>query len=415
MAESGFAAKQSSKQAKIGTMPTVSVRIPQMGEGLQEARLVAFLKKPGDSVKRDEPLYQMETDKAVMDVESPYDGVIEEWTVKENTILPIGAEIGKMKVAEGVKEMAAGHGPPPKAAVQTPVAAAVSAPSGPPRNRDIPPRTRRYLKEKGLLDVAMQIPSRGTKLTPEDVDAFLGGSSAAAASPVALKSTTDYDEFELSARQRNLSSRLARGAQLCVPGTIMVECRWDKIESARETLKASQHEFQPSAFTMMAYCVSQAMAAHPKFRSTIPNPDTIRTYRGANLGIAVALPGDELVTAVVPNSDQLDWKSFANAVRQQIELARNGKDQATEATTLSITNMSAFGLRNAVPVVVSPSVATLFLGEAYWQPVPKMGGFDFVRMVVLSLTFDHRVINGVGAANFINDVKRRIESFELPS
>jgi pyruvate/2-oxoglutarate dehydrogenase complex dihydrolipoamide acyltransferase (E2) component len=76
--------------------------------------------------------------------------------------------------------------------------------------------------------------------------------------------------------------------------------------------------------------------------------------------------------------------------------------------------MSAFGLRNAVPVVVSPSVATLFLGEAYWSPIPKMGGFDFERLAMLSLTFDHRVINGVGAANFINDVKGRIEDFQLP-
>lgn len=404
-------------------MPVVSVRIPQMGEGLQEARLIAFLKRPGESVKRDDPLYQMETDKAVMDVESPYDGVVAEWTAKEDTVLPIGAEIGKMEVAEGVKEMAAGHGPPPKAAEVVPtaeapvVAALVSA--GPLRNRDIPPRTRRYLKEKGLLDVAMRIPARGSKLMPEDVDAYLSSegapSVAAAEKPVVLKSTTDFEEFQLSSRQRNLASRLARGAQLCVPGTIMVECRWDSIDAARAALKRSNDSFQPSAFTMMAYCVSRAMQAHPKFRSTLPNTDTLRTYRGANLGIAVALPGDELVTAMIPNSDSLSWPEFAAAMRQQIELARNGKDQATEATTLSITNMAAFGLRNAVPVVVSPSVATLFLGEPFWHPVPKMGGFDFIRMVVLSLTFDHRVINGVGAANFLNEVKTRIEEFNLPT
>lgn len=194
----------------------------------------------------------------------------------------------------------------------------------------------------------------------------------------------------------------------------MVECRWDAIEAAREYVKHHGKDFQPSAFTMMAWCVTRAMANHPKFRSTMPNDATLRTYKGANLGIAVALPGDDLVTAMVPNADSLSWRDFAQASRAQIDLARNGRDQATEATTLSITNMAAFGLRNAVPVVVSPSVATLFLGEAYWHPKAKMGGYDFVRMVVLSLTFDHRVINGVGAANFINEVKRNIEFFELP-
>jgi pyruvate/2-oxoglutarate dehydrogenase complex dihydrolipoamide acyltransferase (E2) component len=400
-------------------MPVISVRIPQMGEGLQEARLVGFLKNPGDKVRRDDPLYQMETDKAVMDVESPYDGTLVEWTAEEGKVLPIGSEIAKMEVADGVREMAAGHGPPPK---QEAAAQAISQPEpvavvkeGPPRNATVPPRTRRLLKEKGLLDQAHLIPARGEKLMPEDVEAYLAGGAPKATTktiepPKTLKTTAEFDEFEVPKRQQTLAYRLARGSQLCVPGTISVQCRWDAIEAAKATIEKG-----PSAFTMMAYCVAQAMAAHPKFRSTLPNETTLRTYKGANLGIAVALPGDELVTALVPNADQLSWPDFAQATRAQIEKARDGNDQATEATTLSITNMMAFGLRDAVPVVVSPSVATLFLGEAYWHPVAKMGGYDFVRMVNLALTFDHRIINGVGAANFINDVKSRIEAFTLPS
>ena len=93
-------------------MPIISVRIPQLGEGLQEALLVEFLKKPGDLVKRDEPIYVMETDKATTDVESPYSGTLVQWTVETGSVLEIGAEIGKMEVAEGVKEMPVGHGPP---------------------------------------------------------------------------------------------------------------------------------------------------------------------------------------------------------------------------------------------------------------------------------------------------------------
>jgi len=412
-------------------MPIVFIRIPQMGEGLQEARLVAFLKKPGDKVKRDEPIYQMETDKAVMDVESPYEGVLVEWLTKEDVVLPIGTEIAKMEVAEGVREMPAGHEMPRKGAIvvdasqtisqEVEEAAAVEAKGAETaRNREIPPKTRRYLKEKGLLEVAHLIPSKTGKLMPEDVDAYLAGKSVTASTappvvPRALKSTAEYEEFALSQRQRTLSYRLARGAQVCVPGTIMVECGWEKLEGAREELRRQGGEFQPSVFTMMAWCVVQAMKDHPKFRSTMPNENTLRIYKGVHLGIAVALPDDELVTAVVANADTMTWREFAQAAKQQIELARNGHDQATEATTLSITNMSAFGLLNAVPVVVSPAVATLFLGEPYWKAVPKMGGLDFHRVVMLSLTFDHRVINGVGAANFLNDVKRRIENFTLPS
>lgn len=391
-------------------MPVISVRIPQMGEGLQEARLVGFLKKAGDTVRRDDPLYQMETDKAVMDVESPYDGKLLEWTAEEGKVLPIGSEIAKMDVADGVREMATGHGPAPKqAAEQTAAAEPAVVKEGPPRNATVPPRTRRLLKEKGLLDQAHLIPAASDKLMPEDVERYLTGAKPTATPPKALNTTAEFDEFEVNKRQQTLAYRLARGSQLCVPGTISVQCRWDAVEAAKEAQGNG-----PSAFTMMAYCVAQAMAKHPKFRSTLPSETTLRTYKGANLGIAVALPGDELVTAVVPNADQLSWPDFAQATRAQIEKARDGNDQATEATTLSITNMMAFGLRDAVPVVVSPSVATLFLGEAYWHPVAKMGGYDFVRIVNLALTFDHRVINGVGAANFLNEIKSSLETFTLP-
>ena len=88
-------------------MPIISVRIPQLGEGLQEALLVEFLKQPGDSIKRDDPIYVMETDKATTDVESPYDGTLVEWTVETGSVLEIGTEIAKMEVADGVKEMPA--------------------------------------------------------------------------------------------------------------------------------------------------------------------------------------------------------------------------------------------------------------------------------------------------------------------
>src|SRR5579862_1900395 len=94
-------------------MPSISVRIPQIGEGLQEARLVAVLKQPGDKVKRDEPIYQMETDKAVMDVESPYEGTLQKWMAEVDTILPIGGEVAQMQVADGVEESDAGHGHAP--------------------------------------------------------------------------------------------------------------------------------------------------------------------------------------------------------------------------------------------------------------------------------------------------------------
>lgn len=392
-------------------MPIISVRIPQMGEGLQEARLVAVLKQPGDKVKRDEPIYQMETDKAVMDVESPYEGTLIEWTAAVDTILPIGSPVAKMDVADGVKEMEV-HG----AAEETTASTITETVSEEPktaaaaRNAMIPPRTRAYAKEKGIPeDALLTIPATSGKLMPSDIDNFLAGGGSSAKSGSGIGGS--FNEAPMSPQQRLLSSRLVRGTQLVVPGTISVAAVWEPIERMRAVYKSHGEDFQPSAFTMFAYAVAQATKNFPAFRSTLVGNDVLRTYAHVNLGIAVALPGDELVLAVVQEADAMDFKSFANECRRVIELARNGQDQANESVTISLTNMQHYGLRDAVPVVVPPSVGTLFLGEVYnGLDNDSVDEIKMRRMVNLALTFDHRIINGVGAAEYIQAIKNNVET-----
>lgn len=219
-----------------------------------------------------------------------------------------------------------------------------------------------------------------------------------------------HTERELTPSQRLLSSRLVRGSQLVVPGTITVATLWEAVEGLRSKLKSEGGEFQPSAFTMFAYAVVQALKSHPGFRSTLAGDSTVRTYDHVHLGIAVALPGDQLVLAVVDEADKLTWPEFANRSREQIQMARDGKDQAHEAVTISLTNMQAFGLRDAVPVVVPPSVATIFLGEPYNGLDQTVNELKLRRYVNLAMTFDHRLINGVGASEFLNLVKGNTES-----
>ncbi len=378
-------------------MPTIAVRIPMIGEGLQEARLVAVLKQPGDTIRRDEPIYQMETDKAVMDVESPYDGVLTEWLVAVDTIMPIGAEVARMEVADGTQEMVV-HGA--AEAPATPASAAVEAPAV--KNlAGIPPRTRAYAKEKGISeDILAGISSAGSKLMPSDIDAYLEGGPKA-----------PYDEAPVSNKQRLLASRLVRGNQLVVPGTMTVAANWTGVDNLRARVKASGSEFQPSSFTMVAYAVVQALKDHPVFRSSLIGDTVLRTYHHVNLGIAVGLPGDELVLAVVEAADTLSWHDFAARCRERIELARTGVDQANESVTISLTNMQSFGLRDAIPVVVPPGIATLFIGEVYNALAQDtVDEVRIVRTCNLALTFDHRVLNGVGGANFLNQVKQNVEA-----
>lgn len=388
--------------------PVQELCIPHIGEGLQEARIVALLKQPGESIKRDEIIYQIETDKAVMDIESPIEGVLIEWTVSVDEVAPIGGVVGRVS----------GEGPSPAA---SPVhAAASSGPASAPqvkastlegegvRRTDLPPRTRAYAKSKGLTDFDLaSLPATGRNLTESDVDAYLTGSSKAQA---ATSTGEGFTDKALSGKQKILASRLQRGSQLVVPGMMSIVVDWSEIEALREEQKAAGGDFQPSTFTYFAFAVAKAAADHPVMRSAMVGDSTIRTYDHLQLGIAVALPGDDLVVAVIKDSDALGWRQFAGEARSSIGLARQGKDQANEKVTISITNMAGHGIREAMAVVVPPGVATIFLGEPYWGLSNKDAKIPgFMRCANVGITIDHRLINGVGGAEFLNTIRKNVE------
>ncbi len=395
-------------------MPVISVRIPQLGEGLQEALLVEFLKEPGDQVSRDEPMYVMETDKATTDVESPYDGTLVEWTVESGSVLEIGTEIARMEVAEGVKEMPAGHGPeatsspaasqPVGSTSATPATANKVKPAG-KAGIVIPPKTRKYLKDQNLLDVVNQIPAAGNKLMPADVDAYLASAGGA------IVSSDLYEVQPLPKSQIVLNYRLARGATACIPVTVMNEVNWASVASARAS---SRDQNGPTGFAMACWSVVEALKQHEKFRSSLtPDGNSLKVFHRVNLGVAVALPGDEMVTAVVRNADEMSADEFYAAYEGQVLSARDGKDQADESTTITVSNIGKAGMRIGIPAIVAPAVATLAIGEVYQHPVPDGGTFKFEPMVTMTLSFDHRIVNGVGAANFMNDIRGKIETFSL--
>ena len=388
-------------------MPVISVRIPQLGEGLQEALLVEFLKKPGDQITRDDPIYVMETDKATTDVESPYDGTLLEWTVEVGSVLEIGSVVGKMEVAAGVKETPFGHGPAGLAAAASASAtgAATTATKTVRSSKVmIPPKTRKYLKEHNLLEVANEIPATGTKLTPEDVDTYLAGGGVDV-------SSDQYAIEPLAKSQVILNYRLGRAAKACVPVTIMTDVDWTKVASAREKVRSGGG---PTGFAMACRAVVLALMDHSKFRSSL-NADgkSLKVFHNVNLGVAVALPGDEMVTAVIKDANTLSTEDFFAAFSTQIEMARDGKDQADESTTVTVSNIGKAGMRIGIPAIVAPAVATLAIGESFEHPVPVGDSFKFKTMVTATLSFDHRIANGIGAANFLNDVKAKIEAFEV--
>lgn len=378
-------------------MAIVEVHVPQMGEGLTEVRILELQKQPGERVLRDELLYSMETDKASLDVEAPCDGVLTEWLTQPGDILDVGALIARIETEAAVapsKETdreVSGTGRAGQAVGGSARPAAV-----------VPPRSRAYCREKGISDEEMQgIPAPSGKLMPADIDAYLAARAEAdkAASP-------DYVEYKLSPQQRTFAYRLRRSAQVVVSGTIRRPVSWSGIRDFVELERQNGTDPRPTEFQTFAYCVAQVVREFPKFRSTMIGEELVRESAHLNLGIAVARPNEELTTAVVPHADTLEFSTFLRQAKARIYAARDGDDQIEADTQLLLTYLGATGIEDAIPVLVAPAIGILFLGAPFVQ--------ESILKANLVLTFDHRLIYGIEAANFLNRLAEYISQWHGP-
>jgi pyruvate/2-oxoglutarate dehydrogenase complex dihydrolipoamide acyltransferase (E2) component len=155
------------------------------------------------------------------------------------------------------------------------------------------------------------------------------------------------------------------------------------------------------------------MEHHPKFRSVLTEGHVLRTYHKTSIGLARALPNDELITAVVPNASDLSRDEYLAAARERLKHVDEQPSDDLKLATLVISYMGDFGIRDAVPVIVPPACATLFVGSANLEPVADEKGQRIERFATVSLTFDHRIANGVGAARFLTELKDMVENFDL--
>jgi len=156
------------------------------------------------------------------------------------------------------------------------------------------------------------------------------------------------------------------------------------------------------------------MEKHPPFRRLILEDETIVENENFDLGIAVAIEGDRLATAVIMEANRKSWEEFVETYRKIVDETRGGRVDAMNAPVV-ISSLGAFGVRTGAPIVVPPSVGTLFVGSAHREILPNGKKNETAEVITLSLTFDHRVVNGAGAANFAHEIKEQIEHFRIPA
>jgi pyruvate dehydrogenase E2 component (dihydrolipoamide acetyltransferase) len=230
---------------------------------------------------------------------------------------------------------------------------------------------------------------------PGDIDAYLE-------SPTAAKARTgDWAERPLSPQDKTFVYRLKRSADQVIPATAKRQIDWAPVRAFADRQKAAMPESPPSSFNCVAYQIALATREHPKFRSTLIREEAVREHHHVNLGIAVAVPTGELTVAVVERADALSFPEFVAASKQNIAIARGGQDQTTENTQLLLTYMGPYEITDAVPVLVAPAAAVLFIGSPFEQ-----GTKTVVNIV---LTFDHRLVHGVEAAEFLKTIARNLE------
>jgi len=338
-----------------------SITVPVMGEGIRNAKVVSLLKNPGDNIALDDELCEVETDKAVYPIQSSFAGVLGEWKTKVGDTVEIGQELGTIIIAE------ASFADQFQEAAQEPVAGSVAA--GADRGLSVSPR---------------QITQPGSPTTP-----------ATAIEPA-------------------LSPTITRKLLHVIPANLQIDARWDAIRKARDAAKRRNGKEAPSPSVMIAWAVVRAMKKHPPFRRLILEDERIVENENFDLGIAVAIEGDRLATAVIVDANRKSWPEFVKTYNETVDATRGGRVDAMNAPVV-ITSLGAFGVKAGAPIVVPPSVGTLFVGTAHRELIPNGKRNESAEVITLSLTFDHRVVNGAGAASFANEIKKQIEGFKIPT
>ncbi|MFZ4189009.1 amino acid adenylation domain-containing protein [Streptomyces pseudogriseolus] len=392
-------------------MPRQSVlSVPRLGEGIVEVRIVRLLKRPGDPVAKDEVVYEMEHDKAAVEIESPVSGVLDAWLVAEGDVVPIGGEVARLSpaapaladrdgaaaTAEGRQRAGRGSGAPGASVHGVPG----RTPAG---TRRIPPRTRAHARRLGIDEgVLPSVPAAGSSLMPADLERYRAaqaerGTAEAAEcrdpGPAGTGPGGGSVDVEQSPRQVELNRALRTSRDQAVPAVVSRTVTEQVIQGA---LRAHQGAGFSTAFQAFARVAARAAAGAPRLRSRRLTERTLREYEHVDLGIACATPEGDLTVAVVRRADTLEAADFHARYADAVERALAGTSQADGSVTLLLSHLGDRGPTFAVPVVVPPAAATLFLGA-----VEDTAGAPVRRMV---LAFDHTLLNGQEAAAYLDAV-----------
>ena len=427
-----------------------AVVMPQMGESIAEGTIVRWIKKVGDTVDRDEPLFEISTDKVDAEIPSPAAGVLTEIKVKEGETVPVNAVVGtigaegetpaagKTEVADAAASSTQSQGDGSPAATS---AAEPSTDTAPPRSSAKPnargaavapskedlrrqkssPLVRRIAKDNNVDITSLSGSGIGGRVTKHDILEYLdrkpqtevAARPAAPAQPV-FRSGERVEVQPLSAMRKKIAEHMVLSRRTSAHVHSVFHVNFSTIEKIRQQKKAD-FERLGARLTYMAFiakAVIDGIRKHPVINASLDG-DNVVYKKDVNLGIAVALEGG-LIVPVIKNADEKNILGLTRAIADVADRARTKqlKPEEVQGGTFTITNPGQFGAQFGMPIINQPQVAILGVGTIEKRPIVIDDAIAIRTMAYLTLGYDHRLVDGAAADQFMSDVKQQLENFD---
>jgi len=426
-------------------MPT-DVIMPQMGESIFEGTITKWLKKPGDKVQRDEPLFEISTDKVDAEIPAPASGVLQEIKVAEGNTVQVNTIVGTIS-ADGESA------DPTKTSAPAPQAPAAAERKEPPKpsassvsnrqevethDEDVrsSPLVRKIARENNVDLSHITGSGLGGRITKQDIMAYIEKGSATASTapaptgpapaapvsrptPPAAPSAIPGDLVPMSQMRKIIAQRMIESRRTSAHVHCMFEVDLTRIVNLRNQLKQGFEQRNGARLTFMPFFVRAAIIALQQFPvvNASLEGENVRYHRHVNAGIAVALDWG-LIVPVLKSADELNFLGLQRGISDLGERARTKKlmPQDVEGSTFTITNPGQFGAVFGLPIINQPNSAIMGVGGITKQPmvITDREGNDSIaiRSVVhLTLGYDHRLIDGAIADQFMALVKKTLENW----
>jgi pyruvate/2-oxoglutarate dehydrogenase complex dihydrolipoamide acyltransferase (E2) component len=393
--------------------------LPDLGEGLTEAEIDRWLVKEGDTIAEDAPLVEVITDKATAEIPSPFSGVVSRIHVREGDIVPVGSVL----VTIGDSSDATGPPPPPPPAARagrSPVAVEGPAPEDTLQAADgeassavkaMPP-VRKLAREMGVDLRSVNGSGPGGRILREDVEAAAGEVAVAAGPPPRSEPKPRAGREKLRGVRRTIAERMTAAHAIIPAVTHVEECDVTELEATRRIANERTPDLPrltPLPFVVKA--VATALQEFPSLNASLDDEaGEIVCHDRCDIGIAVDTPAG-LVVPVVRDADQKSLRQLASEIDG---LAKGAREQSLGAAdlrdaTFTVTSPGKFGGLMATPIVMHPQSAILGVHKASERPVVRDGQIVIRTMLNLSITFDHRILDGMTASKFVLEVAGLLE------